>query len=538
MKVLIAGDVRGNLHLLKKKVEALHSSKHGPFDLVFCVGTFFSREVPDLADYMEGKSAFPVPCYVVAGQEDFVGSLGEILVDSADAKVEICHNIEYLGSCGLKDVGHEKLRVAYVSADATKPAIERLSQQTKNEDVDFLLTYSWGAALQPFFSSIDSSVEKGAGDFSNLVDIAVSSGVTARYHFAGANGLYFKLPPYKSVTRPYVTRFVGLGQVQATKDKAKKWLHALTIRPASALSIEDLSKTFEGTISNPYAHVNSDRKRPHEGNGNGAGLSASDAQRLEQAGANKDQYFFKTRANSGGLCPPKRQKRMKTKYNVPARKDCWFCLASPTCEKHLIVSVARETYLCLPKGGISAGHLLIVPIAHHDSMSVAPDSIVEESERYKRALKKFFASHNEKTLIVERCVTTQGPQHHTYIEVIPMPSDRMGMVGKAFENESERCGIKFEAVREGDALSAVAPEDHQYIHVELCDGRKFIHKVHAAQREAGKVPLQFGRLLAAKALECPERTHWKSCVVPKDQEAQLTESFKRVFKPFDWTLQG
>ena len=60
---------------------------------------------------------------------------------------------------------------------------------------------------------------------------------------------------------------------------------------------------------------------------------------------------------------------------------------------------------------------------------------------------------------------------------------------------------------------------------------------NAAQREAGKVPLQFGRRLAAKALECPERTHWKSCVVPKDQEAQLTESFKRVFKPYDWTLQ-
>ena len=191
--------------------------------------------------------------------------------------------------------------------------------------------------------------------------------------------------------------------------------------------------------------------------------------------------------------------------------------------------VCLKVTICWPPIDCANGHI--------ESMSVAPNSMVHEAERYKQALKDFFASHNEKTLIVERCVTTQGPQHHTYIEVIPMPVDRVELVNKAFESESERYGIKFETVPKDASLAAVAPEDNQYIHVELCDGRKFIHKVHAAQREAGKVPLQFGRRLAAKALECPERTHWKSCVVPKDQEAQLTESFKRVFKPYDWTLQ-
>ena len=162
MKVLVAGDVCGNLHLLKKKVETLHSSKHGPFDLIFCVGTFFSNDVPDLADYMEGKSTFPIPCYVVAGQADFTGPQGAMLLDSEGTKLTLCHNIEYLGSCGMKEVGSEKIKVAYVSADATKPSVDRLCEQTRNEDVDFLLTYTWGTALQQFFSSVDKSVEKGS----------------------------------------------------------------------------------------------------------------------------------------------------------------------------------------------------------------------------------------------------------------------------------------------------------------------------------------------------------------------------------------
>ena len=173
--------------------------------------------------------------------------------------------------------------------------------------------------------------------------MAVTSGVTPRYHFAGSNGVYLSCRRISPGT-PYITRFGGLGLFN--RRRTTKWLHALTIRPASALPVEDLCKVPDGTIDNPYAPASSTRKRPQDS----TGLSLADARRLEQASASTDQYFFKTRGAQPQGGTFKRQKRIRKKHNVPARMDCWFCLASPTCEKHLIVSVGRETYVCLPKG--------------------------------------------------------------------------------------------------------------------------------------------------------------------------------------------
>jgi len=42
MKVLVTGDPGGNLPALFKRVAAVNKS-NGPFDLVFCVGSFFSH---------------------------------------------------------------------------------------------------------------------------------------------------------------------------------------------------------------------------------------------------------------------------------------------------------------------------------------------------------------------------------------------------------------------------------------------------------------------------------------------------------------
>lgn len=46
---------------------------------------------------------------------------------------------------------------------------------------------------------------------------------------------------------------------------------------------------------------------------------------------------------------------------------CWFCLASPEVEKHLVVSVGTYAYLALAKGGLVSEHLLILPITHFQS---------------------------------------------------------------------------------------------------------------------------------------------------------------------------
>jgi hypothetical protein len=82
-KILIAGDVRGKLAALYKRVASVNSSAAGPFDAVFCVGPFFDGADDaaaaagataattafneELKPYVDGTATAPIPTYFVEG---------------------------------------------------------------------------------------------------------------------------------------------------------------------------------------------------------------------------------------------------------------------------------------------------------------------------------------------------------------------------------------------------------------------------------------------------------------------------------------
>ena len=80
-------------------------------------------------------------------------------------------------------------------------------------------------------------------------------------------------------------------------------------------------------------------------------------------------------------------------------------------------------YLTAPKGALSPGHMLIVPVSHDSSIADVSLEAAKEIESYKNSLRIFYAKHDEVPIFVERSITTKGPQHHTFIEAIPMPKD-------------------------------------------------------------------------------------------------------------------
>lgn len=53
------------------------------------------------------------------------------------------------------------------------------------------------------------------------------------------------------------TRFIGLGKVSTSKDKMKKWMHALSLEPIVHMSKADVSAEPEGTTECPYVEVGS-----------------------------------------------------------------------------------------------------------------------------------------------------------------------------------------------------------------------------------------------------------------------------------------
>lgn len=80
------------------------------------------------------------------------------------------------------------------------------------------------------------------------------------------------------------------------------------------------------------------------------------------------------------------------------------CLAS---------AILLQCYLALAKGGLSDDHVLILPIGHYQSVVELSAEVVEEVEKYKDTLKRFFKSQGKRCVLFER----NYKSHHLQLQV-------------------------------------------------------------------------------------------------------------------------
>lgn len=67
-------------------------------------------------------------------------------------------------------------------------------------------------------------------------------------------------------------------------------------------------------------------------------------------------------------------------------------MSSPSVEKHLVITIGENFYLALAKGPINQYHVLILSVTHIQSVSLLSEDDWNELEKFKTALKQFFAS--------------------------------------------------------------------------------------------------------------------------------------------------
>ena len=162
LKILACGDVAGRISAWIKRIEAVEK-KAGPFEMVLCVGSFFSSD-PDAhegipkaeaqawQDLLAGRRRLPIPCYILgpnrAQEAPHFKDLGGY---------EICENLVHLGRRGCLTT-REGIKVAYLSGGAEGPPgsghgfhyddVKALEAQLRWDDVhyagvDVLLTSQW-----------------------------------------------------------------------------------------------------------------------------------------------------------------------------------------------------------------------------------------------------------------------------------------------------------------------------------------------------------------------------------------------------------
>lgn len=252
-----------------------------------------------------------------------------------------------------------------------------------------------------------------------------------RYHFVGLEGIHYERAPYRNhevlaESTQHVTRFIALAEV-ANPQKAK-WLYAFNITPMHQMTKQDLIKQPEDVTDFPYKNVV--HVKPSKGAQGGGG----GGEQRKTASAN--QFFYDT--SYTGESRPRYQKRGGHGQHgqggdFKKRRDhdgggqhqqreppgpCWFCLASPEVEKHLIISIGDAAYLTLAKGGLTNDHVLILPIGHFQNLLECPQEVVDEVQKFKAALKKYFASQGKAVIFFER--NFKSP--HLQIQAVPVPA--------------------------------------------------------------------------------------------------------------------
>ncbi|OAD59303.1 CWF19-like protein 1 [Eufriesea mexicana] len=418
-KVLICGDVEGHFKFLFNKVEAINK-KSGPFDFLLCVGNFFGKNNTELELYKNGMKSISVPTYIIgANNEADLNNYPD--VDGC----EICQNLTYLGKRGLYTAS-SGLKIAYISGIENNSSEKKsiyfsesdvvsikqacLKGQPSFRGIDILMSSPWPAGV----TNLDPNKPSFKYDGSKLISWLAAQ-IKPRYHVSGLEGIHYERPPYRNQSLQdgnieIATRFIALAPVM--NNQKKKWLYALNLTPVDRTRLSDLiTKTTDETES-PYPR-----------------LMLSNEPSLKILEPKHTQFFYdmevqettKRSKSSEGF-----HKRPKLEFD---QAKCWFCLSSPEVSKHLVISVGTEIYVALARGGLVENHFLILPITHHQSLSILPKEVKEEMDQYKIAITKYYATMNKVPVFFERNFKTS----HCQLQVVPVHENQAPALKETFE---------------------------------------------------------------------------------------------------------
>ncbi|XP_039300749.1 CWF19-like protein 1, partial [Nilaparvata lugens] len=539
---LICGDVNGKFKTVFARVESINK-KNGPFSYLLCVGNFFGNNAKDWEPYANGSTEVPVPTYILGpNNEKHVGFYA-----NAD-RGQLAPSVVYLGKRGVLNT-ISGMRIAYVSGvegdkkeytftkeDIIQVRDSCIKGQPSYRGVDFLLTSPWPSGI----CNLDEKAVKNPPAGSSLLPgwlFRSSQGITyVAWRGSITNGLltriidyynwgFFRFPfsPLLSILVNslrnldeghgiHCTRFVALAGVGNAEKR--KYMLALSVTPIDVMNVIELQQQTTDQTELPYA---------------GAALSS----RCGGGGTDDAhaQFFYDmSTSDGGGASGRKRRHDGSDKRQRPTfdQDKCWFCLASPEVEKHLVISIGTEVYLALAKGGLVPDHLLILPVAHHQSTSSVPSTVSEEIKQFKSALKKYFKSKRKAVVFFERNYKTS----HLQIQVVPVPIGATEILKAEFEAGAEMENFNLDELPEQTDLQQIAPPGTPYFFVELPSGEKLFHRVRK------NFPLQFGRdvLASEPVLNMEERADWRECKLTKEEEVEICQKFRKDYQPFDFTL--
>lgn len=201
------------------------------------------------------------------------------------------------------------------------------------------------------------------------------------------------------------------------------------------------------------------------------------------------------------------------------------------CTEHLITSVHDQCYITMAKGPIhKEGHVLLVPATHSRKGTPSDLTALAEMEKMKEELRRYASITWDLGLFVfERAIQTEG-KYNQYIQCVPVPKkSNSRKVQKTMITMGEAYGVTIREISHFDRLTA---SGKGFFYAEIPGkGNKFKRFLGNAD-ENTFLPVQFGREILASTMNNPKLSHWKACVLSKEEETETGLKFKESFSKF------
>eukprot|EP00392_Amoebophrya_sp_AT5.2_P015368 g15570.t1 len=285
---------------------------------------------------------------------------------------------------------------------------------------------------------------------------------------------------------------------------------------------------------------------------------------------------------------------MKKKIVVEPHAECWFCLANPKFQKHMLVAVNPFVYLATAKGGVNDGNLLLCPVKHIPNyLSIFNFTEFEQLEKafdaHIAAVRKMWLSAAQEqsssvadVIVWERWIPMK--MNHMQIQLLPVPRAKYVNWAQVLDSFAERCGLEFERIgscvidketgrelrsspgggrdlgggRDEDDVAvsngftqlleknasrffANEPERNlqtllqmPYLYLELPGDSTARGKRmdRYVSYGPGRIPMNFARDMVCAGLGCEEKADWRACQLPGPEEKGLAEKLKQRIKNF------
>lgn len=135
-------------------------------------------------------------------------------------------------------------------------------------------------------------------------------------------------------------------------------------------------------------------------------------------------------------------------------ESCWFCLANPKLEKHLIVSIGSEMYATLAKGPLvssqdgntvpGGGHIILVPVTHYGTLNKVPaetkQQLDNEIKNYKDAIRSLYTEYSQNMLVFE--LSRNSFMGHAHLQIIPIPKDKTDSIEEIAQQAAKQEGFE------------------------------------------------------------------------------------------------